>query len=219
LVSCGNNEEINNIISGTEARILYESNENVILLDVRSPEEFEAFHLENSILIPAGEIESRLFELPDKEAIIIVYCKAGIRSSYVVEILLKNEYTNVYDMQSIDNWFNPLERELLNEIEKLTERLEAGTIDDFDLEDVYIPEGWHFCGRCSGCSEVHMISDMDYFNEHYNHEHNHQHTPCGSCDDIENCVDRDCENCENGDDCEHYDIHIHDEDCDHEPDE
>ena len=228
LVSCGNIEEINStIITGIEARILYESNENVILLDVRSPEEFKEFHLENSVLIPAGEIESRLFELPDKEAVIIVYCKAGIRSSHVTEILLNNGYTNVYDMQSIDNWFSPFERELLDEINDLMNELmdmpcfEDGesVIDEFPDEDIYLPEGWIFCGRCSGCGEMHSTPDMDYFNELQNHEHHHQYTPCGSCDDLENCADGDCNNCESKDDCEHYKIHVHTEECDHLPDE
>jgi hypothetical protein len=133
-------------------------------------------------------------------------------------------------MQSIDNWFTQLERELLDKINNLTDELmempcfedDESVLDEFPDEDLYLPEGWLFCGRCSGCGEMHTTPDMDYFNELHNHEHHHHecnHTPCGSCEDLDNCAHGDCENCENKDDCEHYDIHIHDEECDHEPDE
>jgi len=92
------------IITGEKARELYESDNNVILLDVRSQEEYEENHLNGSVLIPVSELEERLSELTDKDAIIIVYCRAGRRSAAASEILISNGYTGVYDMQSIDNW-------------------------------------------------------------------------------------------------------------------
>lgn len=92
------------IISGALAREIYESNDSVILLDVRNQDEFESHHIENSILIPYTELESRLSELPDKDAIIIVFCRAGRRSAIAADILVANGYTNVYDMQEVTNW-------------------------------------------------------------------------------------------------------------------
>jgi len=92
------------IISGTEAREIYENNVGVILLDVRNQDEFDVHHIEGSLLIPYTELESRLSELPDKDAIIIVFCRAGRRSAIVASILVENGYTNVYDMQEITNW-------------------------------------------------------------------------------------------------------------------
>jgi len=92
------------IVTGEEAREIFETNENVILLDVRNQDEFDELHIEGSILIPVGQLESRLHELPDKEAIIIVYCRAGRRSAEASEILISNGYKNIYDMQTIYNW-------------------------------------------------------------------------------------------------------------------
>jgi len=96
------------IVSGAEARALLESDGSVILLDVRSQDEFDDHHIEGSILIPYTELESRLSELPDKNAIIIVFCRAGRRSAIAAEILVTNGYTNVYDMQEVTNWPEPL---------------------------------------------------------------------------------------------------------------
>ena len=92
------------IITGEEARDIFLSNDGVILLDVRSPDEYSDYHIDGSINIPYDELDERLSELPDKEAIIIVYCRAGRRSAIAFEVLISNGYTNVFDMQSIDNW-------------------------------------------------------------------------------------------------------------------
>jgi len=232
IASCSETSEINPvnpvIISGIEARNIYESNENVILLDVRSPEEFEAFHLEDSILIPAGELESRIDELPYKEDIIIVYCKAGIRSEKAVEILSFYGYINVYDMQSIDNWFSDIERDLMNEIDRLTNLVDELIENSLPLipdEDLVIPEGLLFCGRCSGCGLDHFMPDPDYEHNYYHDHSDHtdcgcnydchchmppdlcpcgdnEYTPCDSCENRDNCSGGDCDNCPNQDDCE-----------------
>jgi len=94
------------IISGAEAREIFYSNDQVILLDVRNQDEFDEHHIPDSILIPVNELESRLSELPDKDVIIIVFCRAGRRSELAASILTANGYTNVYNMQGIGNWEN-----------------------------------------------------------------------------------------------------------------
>jgi len=91
-------------ISGEEAKELFDSNDPVVLLDVRNRDEYEENHITGSILIPVDELEERLSELPDKNTTIIVYCAAGRRSAAAVDILVSNGYTNIYNMQSINNW-------------------------------------------------------------------------------------------------------------------
>jgi len=97
-------DTVHRIISGTEAKKLYETSQGVILLDVRNKDEYKASHIDGSVLIPVSELASRLSELPDKDAIIIVYCRSGMRSASAYEILIAGGYTNVYDMQSVYNW-------------------------------------------------------------------------------------------------------------------
>ena len=95
---------VHNIVSGLEAKEIYDSNSSAILLDVRTLSEYDEGHIEGSVLIPVAELADRLSELPDKDAVIIVFCKAGARSATAYGILFADGYTNVYDMQSVDNW-------------------------------------------------------------------------------------------------------------------
>jgi len=95
-------------ITGEDAKVRFESEQGIILLDVRNPDEYEQGHVEGSVLIPVSELESRLSELPDKDAVIFVYCRAGRRSAAAYEILTDAGYANVYDMQMVTNWPSPL---------------------------------------------------------------------------------------------------------------
>ena len=91
-------------ISGAGAKEMYDLNPGVILLDVRNQDEYDAGHIEGSVLIPVSELEGRLSELPDKGAVIIVYCRAGGRSASAYRILAGSGYTNLYDMQKFSAW-------------------------------------------------------------------------------------------------------------------
>jgi len=95
---------VHRIITGAEAKVIVDSDSTAILLDVRNQDEYDAGHINGSMLIPVAELESRLFELPDKNVAIIVYCRAGARSATAYGILTDNGYTNVYDMQMFSNW-------------------------------------------------------------------------------------------------------------------
>lgn len=78
---------------------------NVIILDVRTKEEYENGHIENSILIPLDEIEAEAGNiLKDKEQKILVYCRSGNRSSQASKLLVKMGYINVYDFGGIKDW-------------------------------------------------------------------------------------------------------------------
>ena len=70
-----------------------------ILIDVRSPQEYEEGHLEGALLIPEYELVSRCRQkLKNKEAIYIVYCSSGTRSKKAQKELEKLGYTNVYNL-------------------------------------------------------------------------------------------------------------------------
>ena len=96
------------VISGAEAMDIFDGNGDALLLDVRNPDEYAEKHIEGSVLLPVSELEGRLGELSDKNAVIIVYCRAGRRSAEACGILKSNGYKNVYDMQTVDNWPLPL---------------------------------------------------------------------------------------------------------------
>lgn len=78
---------------------------DVIILDVRTKEEYDSGHIENSILIPVNDIEKEVENIfKDKEQKILVYCRSGNRSSQASKLLVKMGYTNVYDFGGIKDW-------------------------------------------------------------------------------------------------------------------
>ncbi|MCL1912643.1 MAG: rhodanese-like domain-containing protein [Eubacteriaceae bacterium] len=97
-------ESAQTIVSGPAAKKIYDLDPGAILLDVRNKNEYDAGHIKESLLIPVSELEFSLSLLPGKERVIIVYCKAGARSSTAYDILTRNGYSNVFNMQSIDFW-------------------------------------------------------------------------------------------------------------------
>jgi phage shock protein E len=57
------------------------------VIDVRSPEEFEDENFPNSVNIPVNELHSRLKELGDPSAPLVLYCATGSRSAYAARVL------------------------------------------------------------------------------------------------------------------------------------
>jgi rhodanese-related sulfurtransferase len=92
-------------ITAEEAKSIMDDGSPFILLDVRTPEEFAAGHIEGALLIPDNEIASRAAaELPDKDARILLYCRTGIRAAGAANALISMGYTGVYDMGGIVDW-------------------------------------------------------------------------------------------------------------------
>ena len=79
-------------------------NEQVILLDVRTEEEFVTGHIVNAINIPVDELEYRINELENKDIVIIVYCKSGTRSVIACEILEAYGYERIYNLGGVVDW-------------------------------------------------------------------------------------------------------------------
>ena len=92
-------------ISGAEAKALMDSGSGYIILDVREQDEYDEGHIPGSILIPYGEIADRAEkELPDKDQLILGYCRSGRRSKIAAEELVKLGYTNVKEFGGIIDW-------------------------------------------------------------------------------------------------------------------
>ena len=76
-----------------------------IILDVRRPDEFAAGHIPNAINVPNETIGAdEIPELPDKDQLIMVYCRSGRRSKEAAEKLLKLGYTNIVEFGGILDW-------------------------------------------------------------------------------------------------------------------
>lgn len=92
-------------ITPQEAKHFMETEENYMIVDARTQEEFAEGHIEGAILIPEYEIATSAPEkLPDRDALILVYCRSGRRSKIASEELVKLGYTNVKEFGGIINW-------------------------------------------------------------------------------------------------------------------
>lgn len=92
-------------ISPLEVKEMLEKDDSIILLDVRTPEEYKEKRIPNSTNLPIDELEEKVSEvLPDKDATIILYCKIGKRSRKATKMLCKMGYKNVYNLGGIEDW-------------------------------------------------------------------------------------------------------------------
>lgn len=99
------NEESFMNISAEKAKEIMDTETGYLILDVRQQSEYDAGHIEGAKLIPDNEIAKRAEkELPDKDQMILVYCRSGRRSSNAAAILAKLGYTNVFNFGGILDW-------------------------------------------------------------------------------------------------------------------
>ena len=92
-------------ITAEQAKTIMDTEKDYVIIDARTDEEFAEEHIENAILIPEYEIKDRAEkELPDKEQLILVYCRSGRRSKIASDELVKLGYTNVKEFGGIIDW-------------------------------------------------------------------------------------------------------------------
>ena len=103
LVGCASGEETKiNYMKAKE----YLINNEAILVDVRTEEEYNEGHIEGAVLLTLDDIneENAKDVIGDTDKYVIVYCKSGVRSNEAYNKLKELGYKNVYDLGSIDNW-------------------------------------------------------------------------------------------------------------------
>ena len=92
-------------ITPQEARELLAENKEVVLLDVRTIEEYEENHIPGSTLIPLDRIKNEAeAKLTNENAPILVYCRSGRRSKIASNELINMGYKNVFDLGGINDW-------------------------------------------------------------------------------------------------------------------
>lgn len=87
---------------GPDARALV--NDGALLVDVRTPEEYSAGHIEGAVNIPVGDLGARLGELGDKQGPIVLYCRSGARSAKAKALLESNGFTGVVNLGAMSSW-------------------------------------------------------------------------------------------------------------------
>lgn len=91
-------------ISAEEAKKIMDE-QPAVVVDVRTQEEYDEGHIEDSVLMPVDTIANDAEKvLTDKSAVILVYCRSGNRSKTASEALINLGYRNVYDFGGIIDW-------------------------------------------------------------------------------------------------------------------
>ncbi|KMQ50849.1 Thioredoxin [Chitinispirillum alkaliphilum] len=93
-------------VTPAESRMLIDESEDVIILDIRTVQEFRSGHLKNSTHIPLNELQNRIDEIQQyKDQKILVYCRSGNRSIAGSQILLSNGFNQIYHLSTgINGW-------------------------------------------------------------------------------------------------------------------
>ena len=92
-------------VSPTEAAALMESEANYIVLDVRTQAEYDQGHIPGAVCIPNETIGTEeIPALPDKDQLILVYCRSGNRSKQAAQKLAEQGYTNIVEFGGILSW-------------------------------------------------------------------------------------------------------------------
>lgn len=111
LISCGKSEEVitkiatSTKISSEDAKKIIDDDKSIVILDVRTEDEYNSGHIENSILLPVDDLTDKAERvLKDKNQKILIYCRTGNRSNIALKKLNEMGYTNLYDFGGINSW-------------------------------------------------------------------------------------------------------------------
>lgn len=92
-------------ISQQEAKTMMDT-QDVIILDVREQEEYDSGHIPGAVLLPVGTISEKTAAavIPEKDSVVLVYCRSGNRSKTASAALAELGYTGVYEFGGINTW-------------------------------------------------------------------------------------------------------------------
>jgi len=97
-------------LTAKQAHEKLQEDEEILLVDVRTPEEYQQQRIPDAILLPLADIKEKAEEtLPDKDAVVFLYCRSGNRSDNAAALLTKMGYSEIYDIGGIIDW--PFETE------------------------------------------------------------------------------------------------------------
>ena len=91
-------------LTAEEAKERMEENPNVILLDVRTQEEFDEGHIPGAVCLPNEFITAEMPFPFEKDAEILLYCRSGRRSAEAAKKLRNLGFSNVFDFGGIQDW-------------------------------------------------------------------------------------------------------------------
>jgi len=92
-------------LTAQQAKGRIDSEEGIIIVDVRTQAEYDDAHIPGAILLPVDAIPADAESvIPDKEAVYFIYCRSGNRSATAAALLAEMGYQNIYDFGGIIDW-------------------------------------------------------------------------------------------------------------------
>ena len=99
-------------ITAEEAKSMMEEQPDAVILDVREQDEYDAGHIPGAMLLKVGTIneETAASVIPEKDTVVLVYCRSGNRSKTASQALADLGYTQIYEFGGIKDWPYEVER-------------------------------------------------------------------------------------------------------------
>ena len=99
-------------ITAEEAKSMMEEQPDAVILDVREQDEYDAGHIPGAMLLTVGTIdeETAASVIPEKDTVVLVYCRSGNRSKTASQALADLGYTQIYEFGGIKDWPYEVER-------------------------------------------------------------------------------------------------------------
>ena len=117
LTGCGSEKERDDTasyqqITAEEAKSMMDEQPDAVVLDVREQDEYDAGHIPGAVLLPVGTIneETAASVIPEKDTVVLVYCRSGNRSKTASQALADLGYTQIYEFGGIKDWPYDVER-------------------------------------------------------------------------------------------------------------
>ena len=105
VTGCGEEHATYKSLTQDQAIKMIAEKPDAIILDVRTPDEFEKKHIPHAISLPLEDLRNGNFaSIPDKNALIMIYCWTGRRAQDAAQLLADKGYKNVYEFGGLVDW-------------------------------------------------------------------------------------------------------------------
>ena len=93
-------------ITAKQAKEMIDKQEQDLIVDVREQAEYDKAHIPGAVLLLVGTIteETAAEVIPNKESVVLVYCRSGNRSKTAAQALTDLGYTQIYEFGGILDW-------------------------------------------------------------------------------------------------------------------
>ena len=98
------------VIPMAKAKENIDKDSTIMIVDVRTPEEYRSGHIPKAVNIPLNKVDKIKSTVKNMDTVLYVYCLSGSRSSHACRYFSKIGYTNVTNIGAVGNWPGSLKK-------------------------------------------------------------------------------------------------------------